>query len=888
MVGAAADFEKSPISCIFVEFHAPFIDKPLLNRVYGRCRTALALRMAEILTTLLVCYPFDRASGGEKTETFMKYMLSLLGSAALALFGGQAVYAASPRSVATLNDGWEFTRDEGSAEASWQRVRVPHDWAIYGPFDMQNDLQVVAVVQNGEKEQTLKTGRTGGLPFIGKGYYRTTVSIADTTDRSHVLLFDGAMSNARVWVNGREVAYWPYGYNSFVVDLAQVAVPGENLVEVSLENFEKASRWYPGAGLYRNVHLVSTHRVHVPVWGTYVTTPVVREDCAGVAIEAEIAGLTKGQAVDIVTEILDADGKTVASGCNRYVFRGQTFRQNLLVNDPVLWSPDSPTLYTARLRIERDGEVLDEYDTRFGIRTLEYVPEKGFFLNGRATKFKGVCNHHDLGALGAAVNRSAIRYQIELLKDMGVNAIRTAHNMPAPELVELCDEMGMMLMVEPFDDWGFQPKSPNGYGRFFAEWAGRDITNMVKAYRNAPSVVMWSIGNEVPSQWSAGGMDELVMLRDLVRSLDPTRPITCGMDQIRTVLDNGFAAALDIPGFNYKPQFYEEAYECLPQRMILGAETASTVSSRGIYHFPVTFAEHNVVLHDDHQSSSYDNESCPWSNTPDLDFARDDDHDWVLGQFVWTGFDYIGEPSPYDTDAWPSHSSLFGIIDLAWLPKDRYYFYRSQWNDREATLHMLPHWTWPGREGEITPVFVYTSYPKAELFVNGESQGIREKATSGDPIRRYRLMWNEVRYEPGEIRVVAYDAEGRQAAEQTIRTAGKARRLVATPNRTQLSATGDDLLYVTVTVEDRDGNPVPTDTRMVSFRVEGAGMFEATANGDPTCTMSFQEPRMKLFSGAATAIVRSAKTPGTVRLTVTAPGVKPATVEVPVVADSAR
>ena len=292
-----------------------------------------------------------------------------------------------------------------------------------------------------------------------------------------------------------------------------------------------------------------------------------------------------------------------------------------------------------------------------------------------------------------------------------------------------------------------------------------------------------------------------------------------------------------------------------------------------------------MVLHDDHQSSSYDNESCSWSNTPDLDFARDDDHEWMLGQFVWTGFDYLGEPSPYDTDAWPSHSSLFGIIDLAWLPKDRYWLYRAQWNDHKETLHMLPHWTWPGREGETTPVFVYTSYPKAELFVNGRSQGIREKAVSGDPVLRYRLMWNEVRYEPGEIRVVAYDVEGRQTAEQTIRTAGKAHHLMITPNRKQLTATGDDLLYVTVTVEDCDGNPVPTDTRTVSFRVEGAGTFEATANGDPTCTVPFQEPRMNLFSGAATAIVRSARTPGTMKFTVSAPGVKSASVEIPVIPD---
>ncbi len=355
---------------------------------------------------------------------------------------------------------------------------------------------------------------------------------------------------------------------------------------------------------------------------------------------------------------------------------------------------------------------------------------------------------------------------------MGANAIRTAHNMPAPELVELCDEMGMMLMVEPFDDWGFRPKSPNGYGRFFKEWAGRDVTNMVVRYRNSPSVVMWSIGNEVPSQWGPDGVCELTMLQNLVHSLDPTRPVTCGMDQIRAVLDNGFAASLDIPGFNYKPQHYQKAFEKLPQQIILGSETASTVSSRGVYHFPVNWKERNTQMHPDHQSNSYDNETCSWSNTPDIDFAMDDDYPWVIGQFVWTGFDYLGEPSPYDTDAWPNHSSVFGIIDLASQPKDRFYLYRSKWNEKDSTLHVLPHWNWPERKGQTTPVFVYTSFPKAELFINGVSQGIREKNDSTYQ-HRYRLMWNDTKYEPGELRVVAYDGYDNKAMEKTVRTAGK-------------------------------------------------------------------------------------------------------------------
>lgn len=799
----------------------------------------------------------------------------------MALSGGMTFNVFADRQVTTLNEGWEFTKGRPDASTKWQQVRVPHDWAIYGPFDIANDLQKVAVEQNGETEETLKTGRTGGLPFIGKGTYKTTFEVPDTTDRNITLVFDGAMSNAHVKVNGKEVAYWPYGYDSFYADVTDAVKPGNNDMVVELENFERASRWYPGAGLYRNVHVVNTDRVHIPTWGTYITTPDVSKDEASVRLEMEIAGAKKGEKVDVVTDIVSPDGKIVASNKSQYVSHGQNFVQNFLVGKPELWNTESPALYTAKTKLIVGGKEVDAYDTKFGIRKLEYIPEKGFFLNGKPTKFQGVCNHHDLGPLGAAVNKSALRHQVEIMKDMGANAIRTAHNMPAPELVELCDELGMMLMVEPFDDWGFRPKSPNGYGAFFNEWAERDITNMVKHYRNNPSVVMWSIGNEVPSQWGPDGMSELTMLQNLVKSLDPTRPVTCGMDQIGAVLDNGFAAALDIPGFNYKPQRYEEAYAKLPQKLILGSETASTVSSRGVYHFPVSFdKEHNTVMHPDNQSSSYDNETCDWSNTPDIDFFMDE-KPWVLGQFVWTGFDYLGEPSPYDTNAWPSHSSVFGIVDLASLPKDRYYLYRSQWNKNDSTLHILPHWNWAGREGEVTPVFVYTSYPKAELFINGKSQGIREKNDSTLQTRT-RLMWNETVYEPGEVKVVAYDEKGNPVAEKSIRTAGKPHHLVLTTNRKTLDANGDDLAYITVQVADKDGNIVPTDSRAVKFSVKGAGSFEATANGDPTSLRSFQKPEMDLFSGAATAIVRSSKEGGKLNFTATAKGVKPATISIDV------
>lgn len=800
---------------------------------------------------------------------------------AMALSGAIALNMQAQRIETTLNAGWEFTKGRPDATTKWQSIRVPHDWAIYGPFDRDNDLQTVAVEQNGEEEETVKTGRTGGLPFIGKGTYRTTFDVPDTIGRCVTLVFDGAMSNARVKVNNQEIAYWPYGYNSFYADVTNEVVPGSNDMIVELENFERASRWYPGAGIYRNVHVINTDKIHIPIWGTYVTTPSISLEQASVHLEIEIEGVDKGEKIDVITEIISPDGTIVANNKAPYIAQGQLHTQNFLITDPKLWSPESPDLYIARTRLVKKGEEVDAYNTRFGIRKLEYVPERGFFLNNKPTKFKGVCNHHDLGPLGAAVNKSAIRHQVELMKDMGVNAIRTSHNMPAPELVELCDELGIMLMVEPFDDWGFRPKSPNGYGAFFNEWAAKDVTNMVKHYRNNPSVVMWSIGNEVPSQWGPDGVCELTMLQNLVKTLDATRPVTCGMDQIGSVLDNGFAASLDIPGFNYKPQYYITAYDNLPQKIILGSETASTVSSRGIYHFPVSFEnEHNEVKHDDNQSSSYDNESCSWSNTPDIDFYMDE-RPWMLGQFVWTGFDYLGEPSPYDTDAWPSHSSVFGIIDLASLPKDRYYLYRSQWNKNDATLHVLPHWNWNGREGQIIPVFVYTSYPKAELFINGKSQGIREKNDSTLQTR-YRLMWNETKFEPGELKVVAFGSDGKRAAEKIIKTAGAPHHIVLSSNRNVLHANGEDLAYITIQVADKDGNIIPTDNRRIKFSVSGSGSFEATANGDPTSLLSFQNPEMDLFSGAATAIIRSGNERGDLVFSANAKGVKPATLTIKV------
>ena len=799
--------------------------------------------------------------------------------------------AAQQRTETLLEKNWRFTKDDVADamkpefdDTRWEAVSVPHDWAIYGPFDRSNDLQNVAVTQNLETAASVKTGRTGGLPYVGVGWYRTTFDAPAGKQVS--LVFDGAMSEARVYVNGQEACFWPCGYNSFHCDVTPYIYKDgrPNVLAVRLENRPQSSRWYPGAGLYRNVRVVATEAVHVPVWGTQLTTPHVAADYASVCLKTTVEGAGR-QDVRIVTEILSPEGQVVAVKDNTMkINHGQPFEQNFLVDKPQLWSPETPYLYKASSKIYVDGRQVDEYVTRFGIRSIELVADKGFFLNGKHRKFQGVCNHHDLGPLGAAINVAALRRQLTLLKDMGCDAIRTAHNMPAPELVQLCDEMGFMMMLEPFDEWDIA-KCENGYHRFFNEWAEKDMVNMLRQYRNNPSVVMWSIGNEVPTQCSPEGYKVASFLQDICHREDPTRPVTCGMDQVSCVLGNGFAAMLDVPGFNYRTHRYVEAYGQLPQNLVLGSETASTVSSRGVYKFPAELKKQ--AMYDDHQCSGYDLEACSWSNVPDEDFALADDYDWTLGQFVWTGFDYLGEPSPYDTNAWPSHSSVFGIIDLASLPKDRYYLYRSLWNKRDNTLHVLPHWTWPGREGEITPVFVYTSYPEAELFVNGKSYGKQRKLDAKAALslkekdalwlqRRYRLMWMDVPYEPGELKVVAYDKDGRPAEEKIVRTAGKPHHLEVVADRMQLTADGKDLAYLTVRVVDKDGNLCPADNRLVTFSVKGAGTFRAAANGDATCLDLFHLPRMHAFSGQLTAIVQTGTEAGQLVFEAKAKGLKSA------------
>lgn len=774
----------------------------------------------------------------------------------------------------TLLRAWQFTQDT-TDNPVWQSVTVPHDWAISGDFDRANDLQEVIVWQNGESEPTWKTGRSGGLPWMGKGHYHTRVAV--NKDRFNTLVFDGAMSHADVYVNGEEVVYWPYGYNTFDCYILPQLITGDSVdIDVYLENKPQQSRWYPGAGLYRNVHLVETDPIHIPTFGVLVRTPEVSPQRALVTFAAELQNgveptTAETEGVEVVTDILFKD-KVVAT-----IHGAESATE---VANPHLWSPETPNLYVARTRVSKDGVVLDEVNTRFGIRSISYTPEHGFQLNGQTRKFKGVCNHHDLGPLGAAVHKDALRHQIALLQQMGCDAIRTSHNMPAPELVELCDEMGMMMMIEPFDVWN-RGKTENDYSKEFNDWWKCDITNMVKHYRNNACVMLWSSGNEVWNQVLDDGIQIVTDLQAHFHQLDPTRPVTNGMDQAKQVIDNGFAAAVELPGFNYRTAYYHDAYKKLPQKMILGSETASTVSSRGVYKTPAIIKD--FATYDDHQSSGYDLEYCQWSGLPEQDFQLQDDYNWTLGQFVWTGFDYLGEPSPYDTDAWPSHSSYFGIIDLASLPKDRYWLYRSQWNTQEPTLHLLPHWNW--HEGDLVPVFCYTSYPSAELFVNGKSYGKLRHATAEETERlaqgetiegvspippvaqfevpwwgsaprpeqlpRYRLMWFDVPYEAGQIEVVAYDAEGKIAAREIVKTAGEPDHLdIIWANKAE---NPEELCYMTVRVVDKQGNLCPHAANLITYEGDG---FVAAANGDAACLDSFVEPQMHAFAGQCTFILK--------------------------------
>ena len=765
-----------------------------------------------------------------------------------------------------FNFGWKFhagdLKDAYSVnydDSSWRVLDLPHDFQIEQPWDKD-------------------AGGARGFKAMGTGWYRKTFKADPEWKGKRVLLdFEGIMLIGDVWVNGQKVGSTDYGYIGFETDITKLLrYDADNVVAVSASTGKKGgSRWYTGGGLFRDVHLLVKDYVSIARHGVFISTPKITEQSADINVQVEVEGISGKQLdVEINARIFSPKGELVTET------KGMAPKKNKLatvevplpvvaVSNPQLWSCETPNLYRAEITLVRDGKVIDNVTEKFGIRTLEYSPEFGFKLNGKKLFLKGIANHHDLGAVGAAAFDRAIERQFELLKKFGYNHVRTSHNPYSKSFMELADKHGILIVDELIDKWS--DKSYWGGRVPFTQLWYKMIPEWIKRDRNHPSVIMWSIGNEVPTQCSPVGYKVAKFLQDICHREDPTRPVTCGMDQVTCVLANGFAAMIDIPGLNYRTQRYQESYDQLPQNLILGSETASTVSSRGVYKFPVE--DKKGAKYEDHQCSSYDVEVCPWSNIPDEDFALADDHHWTIGQFVWTGFDYLGEPSPYDTDSWPNHSSMFGIIDLASLPKDRYYLYRSVWNKEAETLHILPHWTWPGREGEVTPIFVYTNYPTAELFINGKSYGKQSKNNSSLK-NRYRLMWMDTKYEPGEVKVVAYDKNGKAVAEKVVRTAGKPHHIELVSNRNELTADGKDLAYVTVKVVDKDGNLCPADNRQINFSVKGTGKYRAAANGDPTNLEQFHLPKMHAFNGMLTAILQAGETAGEIVFTAKANGVK--------------
>lgn len=769
-------------------------------------------------------------------------------------------------------------------DTGWEQVYVPHDWAINHPFDMRIDMQSVQVLEDGDEAPQMRSGRTGALPAFGIGYYRTEITSDDSMKGKVIRLeVDGAMSLSKVYLNGEYIGEWPYGYSSFAFDLTDKwNYKGKNILVVRLENKPESSRWYSGAGLYRHVRLSVTDPVSVGHWGTFVTAPEISERKGEVHVVTCVSNKTgKAQKVRLESVVLDEQGKTVGKkGLEKSINGGDhLFEQDLRVLRPLLWSMEAPHLYRLVSNVYVDGKLVDVYETNFGFRTIRFDKNKGFFLNGKSVKLKGVCLHHDLGPLGAAVNKRAIERQLEMMQEMGCNAIRTAHNPPTPELLDLCDRMGLLVQVEAFDEWQ-SGKNVNGYHRYFKEWAERDIQAMVRRDRNHPSVIMWSIGNEVREQNEKTGADIARMLTDICHREDPTRPTTAGFNVHNPAIKNGLADAVDLVGLNYKPHDYKKKHLAHPNYIFYGSETASTVSSRGEYKFPVI--ENKKAYYEDYHVSSYDLECPPWASTPDTEFEQQDDCEFIFGEFVWTGFDYLGEPTPYNAGT-PARSSYFGIVDLAGMKKDRFYLYQSKWSDKRV-LYLLPHWNWEERMGQKVPVFCYTNYPKVELFVNGKSMGVKEK-NRRNKYERYRLMWKDVIYQPGEIKAVAYNDAGNPVDTFSIKTAGSTYQLRTIIDRKEITAEGKDLAYVTVEILDKEGNLCPKADNLLFFEVEGAAILKAACNGDPTDQTPFASSYMRAFNGKLMLIVESIGVPGVTSLKVYGGHLLPAVEKINVVAN---
>jgi beta-galactosidase len=796
----------------------------------------------------------------------------------------------SPRTRESFNEGWKFVRyfnasDEATTQDkepanlqqanvndnSWRSVDLPHDWAIEGPF---ND--------------TLENN-TGLLPWKGIGWYRKHFTVNNNDrDKRFYIDFDGAMANSKVWLNDKFVGGWPYGYTSFRLDLTPYIIPGkENVIAVRLDTKNWDSRWYPGAGIYRNVWLVKTSGLHISQNGVFCTTPEIKKERGMLSVQAEVeshlnepVNVTVKAVVYKLNKNFAIEGDPVAESpattASIEAMKGHKFRLDVPVPNPVLWNVFAPELYRVAVIVQNQNAVTDRYETNFGFRTVEFTPRNGLLVNGNRVEIRGVCNHHDLGALGAAFNTRAAERQLEILREMGCNAIRTSHNPPAPELVDLCDKMGFMMEVEAFDTWRIGKKRKD-YNLLFNAWHDEDLRAMVRNFRNSPSVFMWSIGNEVPDQRNPYLS---TAMNAVVKSEDNTRPVTSGCNDANSGT-NGFQKTLDVFGINYHLGDYKRFFDLKDNDLkpIHSSESASTVSSRGEYFFPIVQGNlmNNLPGKGIFQVTSYDVAYPAWASTPDQQFEINERYPAVLGEFVWTGFDYLGEPTPYSGDLTgqgpssrrfeetkkmledngvkevPSRSSYFGILDLAGFKKDRFYLYQAHWRPDFPMAHILPHWNWPERKGQVTPVHVYTSGDEAELFLNGKSLGRKTKGQY-----EYRLKWDDVVYQPGELKVIAYK-NGQKWAEDVMKTAGKATLLDMSADKPAVKADGSDLIYLTVKIEDKDRILVPRSSNLVNFSIEGPGKIVAVDNGDATSHDSFQSDSRKAYNGMCLVIVRADK-----------------------------
>lgn len=771
----------------------------------------------------------------------------------------------------SFNENWLFQKKEDTTatqvnydDSQWRNLNVPHDYAIEGPFKPEYNP------------------RTGGLPIHGQSVYRKKFNIDEEKKGSIVSLeFEGIMSNATIYINGEKVYHRPNGYIGYEIDITPYVKFGEeNLVAVHVEQDVLSARWYTGAGIYRKVWLETKNPIHIAHWGTHISTPEISFEKAEVSIETKINNKNASTTEDyfLHTQILDENGKEVASTSSEIDWtteKTSIIQQNLFIENPNLWDVDAAYLYKSISTLVKNEQEIDRYETSFGVRNLEFTQE-GFFINGRKEKIQGVCLHHDLGPLGAAVNLRATERQLQTMKDMGINAIRTAHNPPSKEQLELCDQMGILVQVEAFDMWGI-PKTENDYSNHWVEWHETDLRDMIKRDRNHPSIIMWSIGNEVREQKEKDGHLVAERLVEICKEEDPNRPTTAGFNNLKNALNNGLGDAIDLVGANYKPTQYEQVIDAYPDMIVYGSETASTVSSRGVYHLPLE----KYDKHESLQISSYDINSPPWAYPPDVEFMAQDAMPNNMGEFIWTGIDYLGEPTPYggkdnlthgnwDVD-WPARSSYFGAVDLAGFPKDRFYLYQSQWSDKPM-VHLLPHWNWEDSGKTEIPVFCYTNAEEAELFVNGKSMGKKVKGVDKTRIpvdfyawgrnekfydSPYRLSWN-VPYVAGEIEVVAY-IDGEEVARKAIQTAQSPAQIALEADRTEITADGEDLSFITVKIKDKNDVFHPLANNLVEFKVKGPASIAAVGNGNAASTEPFQANYRKTFNGMCLLVVKSKK-----------------------------